>query len=725
MRMTYLGLFQKVFDWVFDRILSPVFQVVAEVLSKVFEWLFNNILVPVLTLVLQTVVPWIVELYYNIYSTFLFMILRYLCKIIDYIQISFNVFIGASEVSVGSGATAQSMPLLDALMWQPTVNKAFWIITALGLGIAMILCIYATMKSTLDFDFENKRPVGAVLKSMMKCFIQFLTVPFFTLFLLKLAGLVMKVINLATYDPNKSPASLGSILFCLASLDACKDPRYNISSKVAGVDYMTTGIRGDYFTGKEDYMDMDRVFDYFSVTEFDYFTGIVLALFLAVILLICIITFIQRLFEIIVLYLVSPLFVATMPLDDGEKFSKWRELFIAKVFSGYGSVLSMNIYLMLCPIILGNSITWGSAGTSQEATYLIKMIFLVGGAWAMLKIGPMVTQLLSYQAGIAEEATGNMVSGYAQMKLMNGTRALAFKAVGTMKKAGASSMNAFKAGHNNRMGIANGKMQKLDKMGGLKKSGAIGAAAGATGAAKSANKPSAVSRKVDLSNRKYTGGFGRAANTSKIDRALHKVHNVLPLSSGSDGSYSFGMLGFKVRYDQDGHRTGFKIPCVNFQYDTEGKCSVGKISLGKIGAISRQGSDGKFKVSDIPAFGVHRVENKDGVMHTASAMGVHRTEGVDGSFHVSDAFGVHREMADDGTFHTTSAMGIKFAHDYNASEGQYERSAVRVGSLVFRTGDPGRFSNPAPTGTTTTPSTATSAAKGASISEKTSKSGKF
>ncbi len=28
-----------------------------------------------------------------------------------------------------------------------------------------------------------------------------------------------------------------------------------------------------------------------------------------------------------------------MPLDEGEKFSKWREMFIAKVFTGFGAAI--------------------------------------------------------------------------------------------------------------------------------------------------------------------------------------------------------------------------------------------------------------------------------------------------------------------------------------------------------------------------------------------------
>lgn len=84
-------------------------------------------------------------------------------------------------------------------------------------------------------------------------------------------------------------------------------------------------------------------------------------------------------------------------------------MFIAKVFSGYGSLLSMKLYLMLCPIIIGSSITWGSSRTSTEAAYFIKLIFLVGGAWAMLKMGPMISSVLHTQSGQAEQSVADRI----------------------------------------------------------------------------------------------------------------------------------------------------------------------------------------------------------------------------------------------------------------------------------------------------------------------------
>ena len=53
------------------------------------------------------------------------------------------------------------------------------------------------------------------------------------------------------------------------------------------------------------------------------------------------------------LFIASPIFVSTMPLDDGEKFKAWQDMFVAKIFSGFGSVIAMELYMLLCPVVMG------------------------------------------------------------------------------------------------------------------------------------------------------------------------------------------------------------------------------------------------------------------------------------------------------------------------------------------------------------------------------------
>ena len=276
-----------------------------------------------------------------------------------------------------------------------------------------MLTIYATARSAFDLDFENKRPVSKVLAAMMKTFIQFFTVPFFVFFLLKLSAVILKGITGVLGFGGET--TLGRIVFVIASLDASRTEGYNISNPGKGIKIgVTDAERAPFYnisgTGLKDYGRLMDVDEAFYLQDFDYLIGFIAAIFLLFTIGICLIIFVQRVFEICLLYLASPYFVCMIPLDDGEKFSRWREMFVGKCFTGFGSVVGMRLFLMICPIIMGNDITFGNEA-SPEMTYMIKLFFIAGGAWAVYKSGPMITSLISSQAGSSEASTAATVGG--------------------------------------------------------------------------------------------------------------------------------------------------------------------------------------------------------------------------------------------------------------------------------------------------------------------------
>lgn len=421
MEMVYLGLFSSVFKWVYNKILSPIVNFISDLLSTVLNYLFQKVLLPVLEFVLKDVLAWLKDLIMKILGELFYRIFAYLLKLIDFISKGYDIFIGNTEVSYyDSAAQARKTgSLLEAMFAMDGIGTAFRVITAMGIGIALMVAIYAIIKSTLDIDFENKRPVGAVLRALFKTMVQFLLVPLMVIMMIKIAGIVLFGLNTAL--SSGSNQTLGSMIFFIASLDASKIPSDNISH-VTDMNYnFRQGVRGQFLENVSPYFysDVKKVGEYFNYGDFDYLIGIVVSIFLIVILFICIISFIQRLFEVIVLYLTAPLFISTTPLDDGEKFGKWRDMFVAKCFTGYGSILAMKLYMIVCPVIIDNTIQFAGQGSSMEATYLLKLIFLVGGAWAFLKVGPMITTLLNYQAGMSENQAGGMVTGMMMSYAVN------------------------------------------------------------------------------------------------------------------------------------------------------------------------------------------------------------------------------------------------------------------------------------------------------------------
>lgn len=427
MELAYLGLFTKVFNWVMDKIMDPVFKFVSDLLSTVFTWIFNEILAPVLFPILEDVLEFAIELYSTIYSVHLYSLFSAVLKLVDYLEIAFDVFIGRSKVTyTPPGGSAVTGTLLEVLIHHETVSAVFWALTLGGFGIAMLLTVFGVAKSAFDLDFENKRPVSKVLTAMMKCFIQFFMVPLFVYFMLIIA---VDILNI-TIDAisGSAPTTLGRIVWVIASLNAARTDEYNANSiNYNGVTLGTSEkdiLRYPFYTTQSyyhdghlvdvlDYVNMKAVNASFNLADFDYLIGFLAAIFLLFVMAVCIITFVQRIFEVILLYIVSPYFVSTMPLDDGERFGRWRDLFIGKCFTGYGSAIGMRLYLSVCTMIMGGEIKFSAVGnsTSIEIDYFMKLFFLLGGAWAVFKSGPMVTSLLSSAAGQQEGMTQAAVGG--------------------------------------------------------------------------------------------------------------------------------------------------------------------------------------------------------------------------------------------------------------------------------------------------------------------------
>lgn len=402
--IVYMGIFSSIFNAIFNAILAPVFKFISGLLEKVLGWLFNTILQPLLVNVFYPLFESLLEMILEIFGRILYGVLAQFLQIIDAIQEAFNIFSGLKTVTYQKNHTYTMLELVFRL---DGVQRAVLVITAIAVVLTLMFAILATVRSTLDIESDNKRTVSRVLTSTMNALIKMALIPIVSLFAIMMAGQILNGIN---YAMGGSNTTLSRMLFVVSSLDAAQDSQYNISSSNPVRDLgINDAKRKPYYTGAKDYANIDQVGKDFKFGKFDYLIGFAGCLFLLVVLAMGIITFISRIFEVILLFIAAPFFASTMPLDDGEKFRGWQDMFVGKLFGGYGIVMSMQLYMMLVPAVMNGDISFGDGST--EANYLIRIIFLLGGAWATLKSGPMITQLISAGAGQAEAENAALAKG--------------------------------------------------------------------------------------------------------------------------------------------------------------------------------------------------------------------------------------------------------------------------------------------------------------------------
>lgn len=415
-----LGIFDSVFDWVCDKLFDPIIEWLSKILNSIFEWLLNNIVIPLLMPVFEFLWNIIIA---NVADIFFTLIYGGFCQwlwILDQLQSGFDILIGLKDITYYSESLGRKdqTTLLEYFINNEIVRNALISITFIALCLSMIFAIYSVMRSTLDFDFEGKRPVGKVLNAVAKSMIAFLLVPTICIFGISLASIVLKQTCTAI---TGSDASLGKWVLAVSSMDAGRGnpPASFINQATGQIAEPWASLVG----GSMDYVSFGTRI---HISRVDYILGFAAMIFMAVIMVICLFTFIKRIFDIILLYITSPYFVSTIVLDDGEKFKRWRDTFIAKILVGFGSVIGLRIFLMMIPVIMNDQLEiFDSVAGNITGGYIIRLVFILGGMYAVYKSSTLLTGIISSSVAAEENANNAIMAGLVGGGAMKGMKALA------------------------------------------------------------------------------------------------------------------------------------------------------------------------------------------------------------------------------------------------------------------------------------------------------------
>lgn len=420
-----LGIFDAVFEWVCDKIFNPIIEWLGKILSSIFSWLVENIVLPLLKPVFSFLWDIVIVNILDILCTIMYTVYCSILYILDQLQAGFDILIGLKNVSYYSESVGgyTEGTLLEYFLENEIVRTAVLSITFIALALSMIFAIYSVMRSTLDFDFEGKRPVGRVLNSVAKTMIAFLLVPLIALVGIKLASIVLQQACAAIAGED---VTIGRWILVISSLNAgVKGESFkDINSSPWSKLFDETKPISYYEFGK-----------YIHVSMVDYLLGYAAVIFVSIIFIMCLFTFIKRIFEIVILYITSPYFVSTIVLDDGEKFKRWTETFIAKIVVGFGSAIGLRVFMMMVPIIMSDDLQiFDSFVGDLVGGYIIRLVFILGGMYAVYKSSNLLTSIISSSVAADESASNALTAGLLT--------AGAGKMAGAVSKAAKNSASA-------------------------------------------------------------------------------------------------------------------------------------------------------------------------------------------------------------------------------------------------------------------------------------------
>ncbi len=193
---------------------------------------------------------------------------------------------------------------------------------------------------------------------------------------------------------NSGDINIDRIVLLVGTLNAANDSEYNGDNAS-----LTDLVRAPYYYGDNGYSvynasEMEKNFD---LSDYSYvlvwFIIVVIAYNMAFILM----SAIARIFNMAILYIVAPPFIAMSPMDGGAKFRQWRISFMVQCFSVFGTLVAMDVVITFIPIIMSGSLKIFDNGM---ANYMAKLVIIWGAFFATKKAGNLISGILAENASM-------------------------------------------------------------------------------------------------------------------------------------------------------------------------------------------------------------------------------------------------------------------------------------------------------------------------------------
>lgn len=311
----------------------------------------------------------------------------------------------------------QSVNVIELLAGDSTVMTIFWCIFILAVGLTCIFTIVGLVKNMIANNRNISTIVGkfflALLGTMAMLAVVFLGIMIANA-LLQLLAKIFQIGN---------TTKLSNALF-----NACVGDWVN-GYDINKIDVTSLSV-GDIFGGYNAALfgiwpTSWKCNGMVNPNTFLYLPAMIASIALGIALIVAILNLAKRTYEIIFMFFCMPVSMSTLPLDDGARFKNWREQFVTKIILAYGAVLSVNVFVLILPLIQQMSLP--NVGGFGNALFLIFMI--VGGAM-VIPAGQTLFARLFGQADDMHAGGGWLRSAYYGGRVVGGmTVGLAVKGV--------------------------------------------------------------------------------------------------------------------------------------------------------------------------------------------------------------------------------------------------------------------------------------------------------
>ncbi len=339
---------------------------------------------------------------------FLYMLSKTLFRLTDGLVLCANKLCGIDPVSFEGEETN----LLDYLLSSDQVGFGFKAAALLATILVVVFTVFMILRS-IGKDKAEGTPTQLSIKAF-KTLLTFFFVPGIVIAFITVGNIFLTALYDATMQAASSP---GAFLFCAFAEDG------GMSAEALEL----------FRTGTYDYTDTDLVQRYMELSDFPFLfswlTGGVVMFGIGSSMLI----FVDRVLSLVILYIVSPISISSSVLDDGSRFKLWRDQFLTKFITGYGMLIAVNVYALVCGLVMKSDFVFFP--DSSFLDLLMKLLVIAGGGLTLTKSTALIGNLVASGAG-SNELRDNAFSagGLARMAgkvaggVLGNTVGLPFKA---------------------------------------------------------------------------------------------------------------------------------------------------------------------------------------------------------------------------------------------------------------------------------------------------------
>ncbi len=293
-----------------------------------------------------------------------------------------------------------SINILEHLIDNVAINYYLFAIALVALLIGGFFAIVAIVKVIIN----NKQNIINIIGKYVTAIITLFITLFIIILLVKISNaffsLIMKIFT------NGYNIDISNTILDLSVLNW--NHHYNIND-INLMDIKFKDIYGNYLYESYQLFPVRWLNDgYINLNTFMYLPSLITSIIVLVAMLYCCFQLVKRIYEIVLLYIMMPMSIFTISMDDGIRFKVWLELFLNKLFLSFFIFISLNIYTLLFSVI--KSFKLYNINTYENKLFFL--LFIAGGSLMMITSQKIFSSFFNGEARIKYQSINKFKRNY-------------------------------------------------------------------------------------------------------------------------------------------------------------------------------------------------------------------------------------------------------------------------------------------------------------------------